>query len=88
VQRILLLLFLHTTNPPFTAVLAELVEPDGLPDVPHAARVLDQGGRVAEGGEGEGRVLACVEVGVVAAHISFFLPLFSLSASVRFCLDF
>ena len=63
------------------AVLAQLLDGEGLPDVLLAARVLDQRGRVAEGGEGEGDVLAGVLVGVVAAHVFFFfLFFFSLSA--------
>lgn len=67
------------------AVLAQLFDGEGLPDVLLAAGVLDQRGRVAEGGEGEGDVLAGVLVGVVAAHPSFFLFCF---VCVRFGLVF
>jgi hypothetical protein len=57
-------------------VLAELLDGNGLPDVALAAGVLDEGGRVAEGGEGEGGVGAGVAVGVVAAHCFPFLSFF------------
>jgi hypothetical protein len=53
------------------AVLADFLYGNGLPDVALAAGVLDEGGRVAEGGEGEGGVGAGVAVGVVAAHFFF-----------------
>jgi hypothetical protein len=55
---ILSLLLLLTRRP--ATVLTGLVDGNGLPDLLFAARVLDERGGVAEGGEGEGCVGAPV----------------------------
>jgi hypothetical protein len=53
---------------PNPTVLARSFHVDVLPDLPPRARCLDQAGRFAELGEGEGLVLALEIVCVILAH--------------------
>lgn len=53
---------------PREALIARLIEADGLPYLTLAARLLNQAGGPTEAGEGEGEVLAGEGVGVILAH--------------------
>ncbi|KAK2028521.1 hypothetical protein LX32DRAFT_400152 [Colletotrichum zoysiae] len=54
---------------PHQALLAGVVEADGLPHLPFGARLLYEAGGLAEAGKCEGEVLASEGVGVVLAHV-------------------
>lgn len=54
---------------PGQALLAGVVEADGLPDLAFGAGLLDEAGGLTEAGKGEGVVLAREGVGVVLAHV-------------------